>query len=564
MLNNWLRGKKSRMRRFYLFLSDYYSYDLRLSQREYVFPFLKSLLYARLGQYTKFKMYSDYKKAKKFYENRIKKACGKNWTSQNHIRQHSPQEMSVKQKAESCKRYMSWLKENRERWEKQVTSSKEQVAEKIVVIRRDARWLHDPKRIAEEVEKIRDVHASLDRYMAMHLARMEDHYIKMIRVVCDSAHKIPKSFLLDNSAKRAWTTTKGRQTHSKFCSLLTASTLNSKPRSYDSGHFAQTPTIRSRYTPSASVTHRRKQGDTSSAKSPIISQSLKSAVQNRPCKNPYIPHHRNLQLYPWATDSEIQTAYQQLYKSLEVGSSNFHDSQRSNATAAQALVKKAYSHLYLSHNNRGPGYLYKFFWTADPTISSSEVARRLAESRPLTGSTQMPWFRPYRSPAACLATNSSFCQELVVNLSHKVLDTILPTSISDFIWAKAQDRRLQTYPSAEYGNITFYGACDQAYSVLLPVSQVLPGRWSYYRDSRLAKTPLIKEGYERQLIWMPLVAIHLCMLVALVNVVGKSLVRAVRRSVVKSTWWRVFELMVLPVLGLGASYLLYRVYTEND
>jgi len=168
LLNNWLRGKKSRMRRFYLFLSDYYSYDLRLSQREYVFPFLKSLLYARLGQYTKFKMYSDYKKAKKFYENRIKKACGKNWTSQNHIRQHSPQEMSVKQKAESCKRYMSWLKENRERWEKQVTSSKEQVAEKIVVIRRDARWLHDPKRIAEEVEKIRDVHASLDRYMAMH------------------------------------------------------------------------------------------------------------------------------------------------------------------------------------------------------------------------------------------------------------------------------------------------------------------------------------------------------------------------------------------------------------
>jgi len=475
--------------------------------------------------YAKYIVYSDYKNARKHYKNGIAQACGKGRTGKENIRQISPQEMSPRQKAEKCLRYQSWLKENKERWANQIVFSKKHVPEQMASARRDPRWQHDPQKVVKEVKKIERVHAKLERYMAMHLTRMEIYYIKKVQRFCKPGYKIPKGYLLGESAKHALENPKGGPANLKVSSFFTSINLKSKQTHFPSGRITRKPSPHSKEQTVARGAITRGQENASPAKPTTNSRPPKYKTLNRPCNDPYTPHHRNLQLHPWATDAEIHLAYQTLVQNLGFRTLNYPYSQRFNATAARDLVRQAYSNLYISQKNRGPGYLYKYSWTSDPSISPSERARRVAESSFLTGTAQMPWFQPYHSPAECLAMKSMFCEEFLVNLSHKVLDTILPTPLSDYVWATAQARKLSRYPSLESSSLTFYGPCDEAYSVLQPVPQVLPGRWSYYRDSQLANTPLLKDGYGSQLMLLPLGLSLVLVFAGFFNALGRTLIR---------------------------------------
>lgn len=488
-------------------------------------------------------MDSDYKIAKKRYDKSLSKACGRRWTG-------NDEEMSPKEKVEKCKRLLSWLGENKKQWVKHNVKSKKQIDEQIASVRGDPRWQHDVKISAKEIEKIEQIHAKLDRYMAMHLARMEHYYLEKMQEVCEPGYKIPKMYLLGDTAKGAWPNLKDAKSYPKVSSSFTSS----NPKTITTQVVLKRVTQKSSPQPNQPRSTSKK--SLSSAKPIATSRPSETIVPNKPCHSHYIPHHRNLQLYPWATDSEIHSAYQELITNLNPRSLNYPSSQYANATAARALVENAYSYLYLSHKNRGPGYLYKYSWTSDPSISSSELARREAELRSPTGTAQLPWFQPYHTPAECLAMNSTLCQEFFVNLSHKVLDTILPFSVSDYIWAKAQERRSWRYPSMGSSDMTFYGVCDEAYSVLQPVPQALPGRWSYYRDSQLANTPLLKEGYSNQMISLLPWVVYVSVFAASVNVVTRALDRMVPMLRIGEAMQNIVKLVVLFCVSFGVGCFL--------
>lgn len=277
--------------------------------------------------------------------------------------------------------------------------------------------------------------------------------------------------------------------------------------------------------------------------------------------NPYIPHHRNLGLKPWATDNEIKAAWRTLSIELHPDKTRLRHTdahikrpssnitQQEASEAAYILISEAYDQLYRQRKNHGPAYQYRSHWRDDPNIDINEERRRIAEDDAAQTCPPKPWVRAYKTYQQCdvennknddddtysnkidkIDSNTFFCDEFLVNLAHKLIDTLLPLSTSDDIWQRAEEYKVKSEREAEGGQIpldirTVYGGglgpCEEGpYHVLLPRHVIarphhyppphpfhhpdpttIPEtptsmnlRWSYWKDTRCYSTPLRMEN----------------------------------------------------------------------
>ncbi|PMD33393.1 hypothetical protein L207DRAFT_571557 [Hyaloscypha variabilis F] len=219
-------------------------------------------------------------------------------------------------------------------------------------------------------------------------------------------------------------------------------------------------------------------------------QQAKPKKQPRPklpnCPpNAYIPHYRNLGLPPGALAEEIKSAWRALGLRLHPDKIR-NPAMKSNASAAMILVNEAHEQLFkesgdfISRLGRSTKDIMK--------MDASEQARKLLDRHVCEKVVRRkPWFWAYRARTEAFTNGSLLCGEQWATMGHNVVDSILPLKASDAIWEVVDGEWRYPASGASLGfeKLTFYGPCEQTYTVTLPVKRAErgPPRWSTFKNT---------------------------------------------------------------------------------
>ncbi|KAN0119303.1 hypothetical protein V8E51_001511 [Hyaloscypha variabilis] len=201
--------------------------------------------------------------------------------------------------------------------------------------------------------------------------------------------------------------------------------------------------------------------------------------------NAYIPHYRNLGLPPGASAEEIKSAWRALGLRLHPDKIR-NPAMKPNASAAIILVNEAHQQLF---KESGDFISRLGISTKDiMKMDESERARRLLDRHVCEKVVRRkPWFWAYRTRTEAFTNGSLLCGEQWATMGHNVIDSILPLKVSDAVWEVVDGE--WRYPASGappgFEKLTFYGPCEQTYTVTLPVRRAErgPPRWSTFRNT---------------------------------------------------------------------------------